>query len=345
VTVAALNGRLTAIDVSAIEMKSISWLDRPHLQESAFHLVTGPKGVGKGTWIAKQSAKMSRGLFGGAPRNVLIISSEDSAAIDLKPRLVAAEADTDRVKLIVEHITLPADLGRLRTLALEIGDVGLIVIDPIGNHLGGADTDKEGAVRFAISGLNQLADELGCAVIGVRHIGKSRQGGALAAVLGSTAWVDLPRAVLAFAPDDEDEMIFHVQVVAGNRSARGSARRFRIELRDVGLLEPVTYAVELGESLKDVDELLTSTRRASKSQSARDLILDILETEGDQESDAFDARVAAETGVTAKTVRNQRGELKNVGLVKSVPHKDEHGTILHWTIVRTSAPRPAKDAK
>ena len=309
---------LNAISLSAVEMKSIRWLDRPFLQQDSFHLAAGPKGVGKGTWLASQIAKMTRGFNGGSPRNVLIISSEDSAAIDLKPRLVAAEADTDRVRLVVDHIKLPDDLDRLRDLALEIGDVGLIVLDPIGNHLGGADTDKEGAVRHAIGGLNSLADELGCAIIGVRHITKSRQNGALAAVLGSPAWVDLPRTVLAFAPDDEDSAVFHIQCVAGNRSGRGTARSYRIELRDVGLLEPVTYAVELGESSKDVDELLASNHRGSKSQAARDLILDILENEGEQESDALDARVSLETGLAAKTARNQRTDLKTAGLIKNV---------------------------
>lgn len=329
---------LRTIRADQVEIKSIVWLDKPLLQGSAFHLVAGPKGVGKGTWTARQMAQVTSRAFGD-PRNVVIVSSEDSASIDLVPRLKAAGADLSRVHIVAEHVTLPVDLDRLREYAAELGSVGMIVLDPLGNHLGGADTDREGAVRFAISGLNQLADDLGCVVLGIRHISKNRQNGAVASVLGSTAWVDLPRAVLMFAPDDEDEMVFHVQVVAGNRSGRGAARSYRIELTDVGLTEPVTKAVELGQSTKDVEDLLQSSRRVSKSGSARELILDILEGEGNQGSDALDARVAAESGLSAKTVRNQRGALKNEGLVKNVPTKDEFGTVLHWKVVRTSAPR------
>jgi AAA domain len=236
---------------------------------------------------------------------------------------------------------LPADLARLEQTALAVGDVGLVVLDPIGNHLGGADTDKEGAVRFAAQGLNRFADKHACVVFGVRHIGKSRENGALASVLGSTAWVDLPRCVLAFAADDEDPLRFHVEVVAGNRSGRGVGRVYRIELVDVGLLEPVTKAVPEGDSTKHVDDLLfNKQQRASKSQSARDLILDLLESEGDQESDTLDARVAREAGITAKTVRNLRGELKNEGLIKAVPVTNEAGAVDHWKVVRTAAPRP-----
>lgn len=328
---------LKTVRVDQIEMRSIEWLDKPQLQNSAFHLLAGPKGVGKGTWLARTTAAMTTGVY-GEPRNVIIVSSEDSAAIDTKPRLVAAGADLTRVQLVTDHLVLPRDIFRMEDLANETGNVGLIIIDPVGNHLGGIDTDKEGLVRHAIGGLNKLADDLKCVVLGVRHIGKSRQSGALAAVLGSTAWVDLPRAVLAFARDDEDDMVFHVQVVAGNRSGRSAALSYRIELRDVGLLEPVTCAAAIGETLKNVDELLAAPRRASKSQSARELILDILETEGDQESDTLDARIAKETGLTAKTIRNQRAPLVNEGLIKSIPEM-EAGAIVRWKVVRTAAPR------
>jgi hypothetical protein len=323
-------------------MRSIQWLEKPLIQNSAFTLIAGPKGVGKGTWLAAQLAKMTTGGYDGqpTPRNVLIVATEDSASIDLKPRAIAAGADPARVKVIAEHFVLPADLGKLYQTAVEIGDVGMSVIDPIGNHLGGADSDKEGAVRHAAQGLNRLADKLGCVVFGVRHIGKSRLNGALAAVLGSTAWVDLPRAVLMFAPDDEDEMMFHVQVVAGNRSGTGAGEAYTIELADIGLLEPVTRAVPAGLSAKNVDDLLVAQRTPSKSQAARELLLTILENEGDQLSDAVDARIAKEAGITAKTVRNLRGELVAAGLIKSFPTADEHGAVQHWNVGRTAAPLP-----
>ena len=38
-------------------------------------------------------------------------------------------------------------------------------------------------------------------------------------------------------------------------------------------------------------------------------------------------------------VRNVRGELKNEGLVKAFPEKDESGVILRRLIARTQAPR------
>jgi hypothetical protein len=143
------------------------------------------------------------------------------------------------------------------------------------------------------------------------------------------------------AADDEDEQVRHIQVVAGNRSLSGAAQAFRIDAVDVaGLKEPITLAVPLGESAKSVDALLAVRERGdSKSVHARELILDILENEGEQESDALDARVARETGLAAKTIRNTRSELAKEGLVKPHPEKDEYGAVERWIVSRTQAPR------
>jgi len=301
---------LSTVPLEAIKPRSIEWVDKPFLQRSAFHLAAGPKGVGKGTWLARIMAKMTTGVYGPS-RNVLLVSTEDSASIDIRPRLTAAGGDLEHVHLITCAFTLPEDLDRLRALALTIDNVGLIIIDPVGNHLGGADTDKESLVRNAIHGLNALADELACIILGVRHLGKARANGALAAVLGSVAWIDLPRAVLAFAPDDEDDMIFHVQVVAGNRSGRGAAQAFRIELRDVGLKEPVTYAAELGESTKNVDQLLTTSTlpRGAKRASIKEIILREL-AKGERPLDNLKAVAIAELDASGETVWRAANELK-----------------------------------
>jgi hypothetical protein len=323
--------------LTTVEMRSIEWLERPLWQRSAFQLLAGPKGAGKGTYLAGLAARISR-----SEANIIFVTSEDSVAIDLKPRLVAADAAIERCFVIERHVRLPDNVGRLRELAEDVGGVGLLVIDPVANHIGDRNANNDAEVRNAIAPLNQLADELGCLLVGVRHPGKDRSRGAVASILGSTAWVDTPRAVVMIAPDDEDPHIRHVQVVAGNRSLKGCAQAFRIEAVEVPTLaEPITLAVSLGESAKSVDELLTARDRSdSKSARARELILDILEGEGDQESDTLDARVAREVDLSARTVRDVRMKLGDEGLVKAFPDKDEHGTVLRWNVGRTSAVRP-----
>lgn len=329
------DSRLTAVPLVDVTMKSISWLERPLWQRSAFQLLAGVKGSGKGTYLASLAARITH-----TGSSVLFVSSEDSTEIDLKPRLVAAGADIPRCFTIIQHVQLPEYVPDLELLARSLGGVGLLVIDPVANHIGAAKPNDDIEVRHAIAPLNGLADRLGCLVIGVRHPGKDRSRGAVASILGSTAWVDTPRAVVFIANDDEDPMVRHIQVVSGNRSSNGSAQAFQIEAVPVeGLTEPITRAVELGESGKDVETLLGTQPAVTKTDRARELILDILENDGEQESDALDARVARETGLAAKTVRNARSRLSKAGLVKPVPEKDEHGSVVRWVVFRTGAPR------
>lgn len=336
--------RLSLRGLDSYEIRRVEWIDKPFLQRAAFHLFGGRKGSCKGTVLAGIAADVSTGKSYGEPKRVLVVTSEDSVELDFKPRVVAAGGDGSMVAIVTGPFRMPADIGWLKDQADELGDVGLIVIDPIGNHLGGADTDKEGLVREAIGPLNQLADDLDCMIIGVRHLGKDSSRGALSSVLGSTAWVDVPRCVILMARDDENEMLFHAQVVAGNRGPRNSGgRMYRLDLVDVPPAEEITLAVPLGESTKDVETLLAvsngSVAPTSRSGQARELILDVLDSEGQQESDAFDARIASEAGISAKTVRNLRGKLKEEGLIVAVPERDEHGTVTRWFVRRSLAPR------
>ena len=198
-----------------------------------------PERRGKGHLPRRPRGRISR------TADVLFVSTEDSAEIDLKPRLVAAGADTKRCFLIEQHVKLPDDVDEPRRLARDLGKIGLFVIDPVANHIGATRPSDDVEVRHAIAPLNRLADELGCLLIGVRHPGKDRSRGAVASILGSTAWVDTPRAVVMIAVDDEDPLLRHIQVVAGNRSLNGSAQAFRIEAATVeGLTEPITRAVK-----------------------------------------------------------------------------------------------------
>ena len=107
------------------------------------------------------------------------------------------------------------------------------------------------------------------------------------------------------AVDDEDPLVRHVQVVAGNRSLNGSAQAFRIEAVEVeGLSEPITLSVALGESVKSVEDLvgakpLGKTRVAATL--VQDAILEALAT-GEKSREYLDEVCADELGVKPDTV-------------------------------------------
>jgi hypothetical protein len=330
--------------LSDVEMRSIKFVDAPLWQEDAFHLLVGRKGVGKGTLLASIAARVTLGEL-GSKRNVIWIGSEDSAAIDIKPRIVAAGGNPDNILIIKSGwMQLPRDIGEISAAITEMEDVGLLVIDPLGNHISGKESNSETDIRDAIAPLNTLADDHKCMVIGVRHLSeKESSHGVRAAILGTSAWVQVPRVINAVLADPEDPQLAHVQCVVGNRQRAGTlGRMFRIEgVTLPGFENEVTRAVWAGDSTKDVETLLGSSgaKAPSNSGAARELILDILETEGDQESDALDARVASEFGISAKTVKNLRSILSDEGLIKSQQVRDEYGQVVRWNVVRTAAPR------
>jgi AAA domain len=332
--------------LSDVEMRSIHYLDPPFWQADAFHLVVGRKGVGKGTQQADLAARVTWGDL-GAKRNVIWIASEDSAAIDIKPRLIAAGGHADRVYIVKTWVQLPRDIGALGRMIRVVGDVGLVIIDPVGNHITGKNSNSDTDIRDAIAPLNELADQHETMVIGVRHLTeKEARAGVIAAILGASAWVQVPRAVIAIARDTS-EGVSIMQCVMGNRMPPGTTgRAFRIEGVPVeGLENEVTHAVWVGDSTKDVETLIAETagKEPSRSEVARGFILDALEAapHGRIESDELDARIAVETGLQAQTIRNLRGGLKNEGLIRSVPEKDSSGQVQRWLIERTNAPRPS----
>ena len=160
-------------------------------------------------------------------------------------------------------------------------------------------------------------------VVGVRHLSeKECKNGILAAILGSSAWVQVPRAVLAVVQDDEDLQLRHVRCVIGNRLPPDTpGRMFRIE----GVL-PDGFENEVTRATWAATRTRISTRcspaaskEPTKSDNARELILDILENEGEQESDALDARVASETGLAARTARDVRMTLGKRGWSRRSP--------------------------
>lgn len=338
--------RLATRRLTDVEMRSIEWLDKPLFQRAAFHLLAGKKGVGKGTFTAGVAARTSLGGLFGRPMNVLLVATEDSDEIDIKPRIRAAGGDENRIYSVSDSMLLPRDIEALRQTALDIADVGLIVLDPIASNVRG-DTHAEDPVRNAIDPLNALAHELDCLLIGVRHLSeKEASKGALAAVLGASAWVQVPRAVLVVAADDEENLVFHIEVSAGNRSARGAGRTFRIELADVGLKEPVTRAVDLGVSTKSVDQLLgqpaDERRAAVKTDGARDVIIRELAIEPRQ-LDYIKAKCAAEVGASGDTTWRAANNLKAEGLVDR--GNSGPGTPWLWWLTSAFVPSASTDTE
>jgi hypothetical protein len=114
--------------------------------------------------------------------NVILLTAEDALDDTVVPRLKAAGADLTRVKIIQmvksasdqRMFSFVTDLALLRKKVAEIGDVKLILIDPLTAYLGvkKIDSFRTTDVRAVLGPLIDFASELRVAVIAVMHFNK-----------------------------------------------------------------------------------------------------------------------------------------------------------------------------
>ena len=119
------------------------------------------------------------GAPGVAPMNVIMLTAEDTLDQEVIPRLHAAEADLAHIHIIKcirkdnktdRQFLLDEDLERLKVAVRDIGDVGLITIDPITAYMGGKiDSHKTTEVRSQLGPLKDFAEEMDVAISTITH--------------------------------------------------------------------------------------------------------------------------------------------------------------------------------
>ena len=109
------------------------------------------------------------------PINCIYQCSEDSVADTIKPRLIAAGADCNKVAFIdedVQRITMGDEKIRK---AIARFHAKLLVIDPVQAYLGDNDISSITGMKRFSNQLSYWAEEYECAVVLIGHLNK-RQG-------------------------------------------------------------------------------------------------------------------------------------------------------------------------
>ena len=234
---------LHTIKASQVSKGKIEWLWNKWIAKGSITNVTGDPGVGKGLLLAEVIAKLTtKGQLPQmpesiAPINVLILAVEDDRGT-LRNRLEAAGADLNRVNIYTEYITKDGketqfDVSRIADLEAAVKNltVDLIIIDPVLDFLGIADSNKTDKVRDALLPLHQLAQRLNVAVVCIIHCNKNDVK-ALYKGSGSIQFAGKARSVLFMekSPEDEkDVVVCHVKV---NRSVKAASETFVIKQKN-----------------------------------------------------------------------------------------------------------------
>jgi putative DNA primase/helicase len=210
--------RLMIERASAINIRGVEWLWAGRIPIGGQTVIAGMPGTGKSTLTAAIVATVTNGATwpdgSAAPLgDVLLLSAEDSAGGTLVPRLVAAGANVDRVHIIKgthaagkrQTFNLASDVELLERAATEIGNVRLIVVDPISAYFGNAGAGSNSSIRAILEPFGEFAERMGIAVCSVTHFTKSKGGAALNRVLGSIAITGAARAAYMVGKDPKDD--------------------------------------------------------------------------------------------------------------------------------------------
>jgi hypothetical protein len=215
----ATERRLSLTFANTITPKRAKFLWDERLPLGELSLLAGREGIGKTTFAYTLIADITKGKLKGdtfgVPRTVIIAASEDSWEHTIVPRLMAADADLSRVARVdVElvgniqmELSLPRDIAALESIITQ-HQVALVLVDPLISRLDKKiDTHKDSDVRQALEPLVRLAHSTNAVVWGVIHVNKGASRDPLNMVMGSRAFVAVPRAVIFVVEDPKDDQI------------------------------------------------------------------------------------------------------------------------------------------
>src|SRR5215471_10885802 len=303
VIVSAQRQQLIVRRASDIAPEKLVWVWPDRIAEGKLVLVGGPPGLGKSQLTAFIAATISNGGDwpcgeGSAARgSVLFLNAEDGIEDTIVPRLLAAGADTGNVHIVAavtkpdgtgrKTFSLKTDVALLEERAREIGDVRLIVVDPISAYMGGADSHGNAETREVLEPLADMANRLRIAVVAVTHLNKGGAGhqNALNRFAGSVAFVAAARSAFAVIEDSEDETRRLLLQAKNNLGPKCKGLAFRIEQRLIaGDILSSNIMFEGAHVDRAIDEALRASESGEGAQirttkdEAVDFLRDILKS-------------------------------------------------------------------
>ncbi len=314
--------------MSDIEMRSVDWLWQDRIALGKVTALAGYGGLGKSTILFDIAAAVSRGAAwpageGFAPfGSTIILSSEDDPEDTIAPRLAAAQADLSKIYFIrmvrdekgERSFNLQADLASLEARIAEIGDVRLVIIDPVTAYLGKINSHKNAEVRGVLGPLCDMTARARVATICNTHFAKGDNKSANAKIIGSVAFVNQVRMAIVVLEDAHNpgRMLFIPSKTNISRLKEGLA--FRIEQRLVGpeqnilttriVWEDATVAITADEMVSQISE--DNEHNSAKSEAMEFLCKEL----ADGPLSANDIRARARcAGISEKSLRAAKREL------------------------------------
>ena len=296
------------IRMSDVELTPVEWLWKPYLPFGKLSVLQGNPGEGK-TYFAMHLAaactngKLLPNMERMEPFNVIYQTAEDSLVDTVKPRLIEAGADLDRVLVIDDsEVQLTLSDERIEKAIVE-NNARLVIIDPIQAYLGSdVDMNRANEVRPIFMRLGQVAQRTGCAILLIGHLNKAAGMQSLQRGLGSIDIAAAVRSVMFIGKLKHDPTMRILTHEKSSLAPPGVSLAF--SLGDEGGFR------WFGEYDITADEMLSGIepQRETKTQQAKDLICTLLAGGKQVLSEDID-KAALERGIPGRTVRDAKREL------------------------------------
>ena len=296
------------IRMSDVELTPVEWLWKPYLPFGKLSVLQGNPGEGK-TYFAMHLAaactngKLLPNMERMEPFNVIYQTAEDGLGDTVKPRLIEAGADLDRVLVIDDSdVQLTLSDERIEKAIVE-NNARLVIIDPIQAYLGAdVDMNRANEVRPIFMRLGQVAQRTGCAILLIGHLNKAAGMQSLQRGLGSIDIAAAVRSVLFIGKLKHDPTMRILTHEKSSLAPPGVSLAFSLGDED-GFRWVGEYDITADEMLSGIEP-----QRETKTQQAKDLICALLAGGKQVLSEDID-KAALERGIPGRTVRDAKREL------------------------------------
>ena len=296
------------IRMSDVELTPVEWLWKPYLPFGKLSVLQGNPGEGKTYFAMNLAAACTNGkllpnMERMEPFNVIYQTAEDGLGDTVKPRLIEAGADLDRVLVIDDSdVQLTLSDERIEKAIIE-NNAKLVIIDPIQAYLGAdVDMNRANEVRPIFMRLGQGAQRTGCAILLIGHLNKAAGMQSLQRGLGSIDIAAAVRSVMFIGKLKHDPTMRILTHEKSSLAPPGVSLAF--SLGDEGGFRWVgEYDITADEMLSGIEP-----QRETKTQQAKDLICALLAGGKQVLSEDID-KAALERGIPGRTVRDAKREL------------------------------------
>jgi putative DNA primase/helicase len=164
---------LDIVKFESLKRRGVQWLWEGYIPAGSIIGLTGEVGTGKSLVIVDWAASTTNrkpwpdGKRAADPQNFVLMTAEDDLETVVLPRLEAAGADLKRCRAIPlvtsdknnkRPIVLAKDIARLEATINDIGNVGMVAIEPILGFLGSTKDTNTHVAADIRQVLGQLAD-------------------------------------------------------------------------------------------------------------------------------------------------------------------------------------------